>query len=169
MLNLCANNYLGLADHPDIVAAAGSAMDRYGFGMASVRFICGTLDLHRRLEHQIADWLGHDDSILFAACFDANGAVFEPPETPAGYPRVLSAHRRPHATADGFDSNALGHLFQGVVGALGLDVRPEQFDERRGLAGFQRHHIVDSVQCRDHFHALFAGVDRRLTVRVGTN
>jgi glycine C-acetyltransferase len=78
VLNLCANNYLGLADHPDLIAAATSAMDRYGFGMASVRFICGTLDLHRDLEHEIADWLGVDDSILFAACFDANGAVFEP-------------------------------------------------------------------------------------------
>ena len=78
VLNLCANNYLGLADHPDVIAAAGAAMEQYGFGMASVRFICGTLDLHRRLEHEIADWIGYDDSILFAACFDANGAVFEP-------------------------------------------------------------------------------------------
>ena len=78
VLNLCANNYLGLADHPEIKQAAAEAMDTYGFGMASVRFICGTLDLHRRVERQIADWLGYDDSILFAACFDANGAVFEP-------------------------------------------------------------------------------------------
>ena len=78
VMNLCANNYLGLADHPDIVAAATEAMNRYGFGMASVRFICGTLDLHRELEHDIADWLGYDDTITFAACFDANGAVFEP-------------------------------------------------------------------------------------------
>ena len=78
VVNLCANNYLGLADHPEVVAAASAAMERYGFGMASVRFICGTLDLHRRLERQLAEWLGYDDSILFAACFDANGAVFEP-------------------------------------------------------------------------------------------
>ena len=78
VVNLCANNYLGLADHPDVIAAATSAMERYGFGMASVRFICGTLDAHRHLEHLLADWLGYDDSILFAACFDANGAVFEP-------------------------------------------------------------------------------------------
>ncbi len=78
VINLCANNYLGLADHPDVVAAATAAMERYGFGMASVRFICGTLDAHRHLEHQLAEWLGYDDSILFAACFDANGAVFEP-------------------------------------------------------------------------------------------
>ncbi len=78
VLNLCANNYLGLADHPSIVAAAGEAMARYGYGMASVRFICGTLDLHRDLEQRIAEFLGTDDAITFAACFDANGAVFEP-------------------------------------------------------------------------------------------
>ncbi len=78
VLNFCANNYLGLADHPEIVAAAKSTMDEYGFGMASVRFICGTTDLHRRVEKEIANFLGYEDSILFAACFDANGGVFEP-------------------------------------------------------------------------------------------
>ncbi len=78
VLNFCANNYLGLADNPEIVAAAKATMDEYGFGMASVRFICGTTDLHRRVEKEIADYLGYEDSILFAACFDANGGVFEP-------------------------------------------------------------------------------------------
>ncbi len=77
VMNLCANNYLGLANHPDIAAAAGAAMDDYGYGMASVRFICGTLDVHRTLEAEIADFIGTEDSILFAACFDANGGVFE--------------------------------------------------------------------------------------------
>lgn len=77
MLNLCANNYLGLADHPDLIAAAHRALDADGFGMASVRFICGTQDLHRALEARLADYLGQDDSILFAACFDANGGLFE--------------------------------------------------------------------------------------------
>lgn len=77
-INLCANNYLGLADHPDIIAAAHDALDRYGFGMASVRFICGQQTLHRELEARIARYLGKDDAILFAACFDANGGVFEP-------------------------------------------------------------------------------------------
>ncbi|WP_040496263.1 glycine C-acetyltransferase [Ilumatobacter nonamiensis] len=77
VMNLCANNYLGLADRPEMVAAAERAMAQYGYGMASVRFICGTLDAHRELERQIADYLGVDDSILFAACFDANGGVFE--------------------------------------------------------------------------------------------
>ncbi|MDP1577719.1 MAG: glycine C-acetyltransferase [Cypionkella sp.] len=78
MLNLCANNYLGLADDPRLVAAAKAAMDSHGYGMASVRFICGTQDLHRQLEARIADYLGMEDSILFAACFDANGGLFEP-------------------------------------------------------------------------------------------
>jgi glycine C-acetyltransferase len=77
MLNLCANNYLGLANHPDIRRAAAEALDSHGFGMASVRFICGTQDLHRELERRIAKYLGKDDAILFAACFDANGALFE--------------------------------------------------------------------------------------------
>ncbi|MFY1712740.1 glycine C-acetyltransferase [Tritonibacter mobilis] len=78
VINLCANNYLGLADHPDLIAAAKTVMDDKGYGMASVRFICGTQDLHRALEQRIAKFLGKDDSILFAACFDANGGLFEP-------------------------------------------------------------------------------------------
>jgi glycine C-acetyltransferase len=78
MLNLCANNYLGLADNPEIIAAAKAALDDHGFGMASVRFICGTQTLHRQLERAIARYLKKDDAILFAACFDANGGVFEP-------------------------------------------------------------------------------------------
>ncbi|MFZ5638842.1 MAG: glycine C-acetyltransferase [Pseudomonadota bacterium] len=78
VLNFCANNYLGLADHPDIVAAAKDALDTHGFGMASVRFICGTQDLHKRLEKTIADFFGTEDAILYAACFDANGGLFEP-------------------------------------------------------------------------------------------
>ena len=77
-INLCANNYLGLADHPAVIAASAAATESHGFGMASVRFICGTTDLHRQLERVIADYLGTDDAISFAACFDANGAVFEP-------------------------------------------------------------------------------------------
>ena len=78
VINFCANNYLGLADSAELVAAAAQTSDRYGFGMASVRFICGTLDLHRTLERRIAAFFGYEDSITFAACFDANGAVFEP-------------------------------------------------------------------------------------------
>lgn len=78
VINLCANNYLGLADHPSLIAAAQQAMDVKGYGMASVRFICGTQDLHRKLEQRLASFLNKDDAILFAACFDANGGLFEP-------------------------------------------------------------------------------------------
>ncbi len=77
VLNFCANNYLGLADHPEIVATAKSAMDERGFGMASVRFICGTQDLHLELESRVSAFLGTEDTILFSSCFDANGGVFE--------------------------------------------------------------------------------------------
>ncbi len=77
VLNFCANNYLGLADHPEIIAAAKSAMDERGFGMASGRFICGTQDLHLALEKRVSKFLGTEDTILFSSCFDANGGVFE--------------------------------------------------------------------------------------------
>jgi len=77
VLNFCANNYLGLADNPDIIAAAKGALDDHGFGMASVRFICGTQDLHKNLESKISDFFGTDDTILYTSCFDANGGLFE--------------------------------------------------------------------------------------------
>ncbi len=77
LLNLCANNYLGLSNHPVVVAAADAALAQWGFGLSSVRFICGTQDLHTRLERRLADWLGVDDAILFSSCFDANGGLFE--------------------------------------------------------------------------------------------
>jgi glycine C-acetyltransferase len=78
VLNFCANNYLGLADHPEVIRAAKDALDSHGFGMASVRFICGTQDLHKVLEAKIAAFFGKQDAILYAACFDANGGLFEP-------------------------------------------------------------------------------------------
>ena len=78
VLNFCANNYLGLADDPGVIAAAKAALDSHGFGMASVRFICGTQDLHKELEAKIAAFFGTEDTILYAACFDANGGLFEP-------------------------------------------------------------------------------------------
>src|SRR5579875_1621838 len=77
VLNFCANNYLGLADHPDVVAAAKGALDEWGFGMASVRFICGTQTQHAALEERLSQFLGTDATILYSSCFDANGGVFE--------------------------------------------------------------------------------------------
>ncbi len=78
VLNFCANNYLGLSNHPKLVAAAKEGLDTHGYGMSSVRFICGTQDLHKTLERKIAEFFGTEDTILYAACFDANGGVFEP-------------------------------------------------------------------------------------------
>ena len=77
VLNLCANNYLGLADHPALIEAAQAALDRWGFGMASVRFICGTQEIHKELEAKISSFLGTEDTILYGSCFDANGGLFE--------------------------------------------------------------------------------------------
>lgn len=78
VLNFCANNYLGLSNHPALIQAAKEGMDSHGFGMSSVRFICGTQDLHKKLEAKVAEFFGTEDTILYAACFDANGGVFEP-------------------------------------------------------------------------------------------
>lgn len=78
VLNFCANNYLGLSSHPKVIEAAKSALDTHGYGMSSVRFICGTQDIHKTLEEKISEFLGLEDTILYAACFDANGGVFEP-------------------------------------------------------------------------------------------
>jgi glycine C-acetyltransferase len=77
VLNLCANNYLGLADHPDLIAAAKESLDRWGYGLASVRFICGTQEIHKNLEASLSRFLGTDDTILYSSCFDANGGLFE--------------------------------------------------------------------------------------------
>jgi glycine C-acetyltransferase len=77
VLNLCANNYLGLADHPEVLRAAHAALDQWGYGLASVRFICGTQELHKRLEAKLSAFLGTDDTILYSSCFDANGGLFE--------------------------------------------------------------------------------------------
>ncbi len=78
VINFCANNYLGLSSHPKVIAAAKNVLDTHGYGMSSVRFICGTQDIHKELEHKIADFFGTEDTILYAAAFDANGGVFEP-------------------------------------------------------------------------------------------
>src|ERR1700677_888201 len=77
VLNLCANNYLGLADHPRVIAAAKKIIDERGYGLASVRFICGTQDIHKQLEKELSKFLGTEDTILYSSCFDANGGLFE--------------------------------------------------------------------------------------------
>ena len=77
VLNMCANNYLGLADHPELIAAAKAGLDHWGYGLASVRFICGTQQIHKQLERKLSEFLGTEDTILYTSCFDANGGLFE--------------------------------------------------------------------------------------------
>ena len=77
VVNMCANNYLGLSDSPELIEAAKASYDKWGFGLSSVRFICGTQEIHKELERRIADFVGTDDAILYSSCFDANGGLFE--------------------------------------------------------------------------------------------
>src|SRR5437660_9497079 len=95
VINFCANNYLGLANHPAIVEAAHEGLRRYGYGLASVRFICGTQDLHKQLETSIARFLGKEDAILYTSCFDANGGLFE---TLLGEPDAILTDELNHAS-----------------------------------------------------------------------
>ncbi|HEU4395867.1 MAG TPA: aminotransferase class I/II-fold pyridoxal phosphate-dependent enzyme, partial [Planctomycetota bacterium] len=95
VLNFCANNYLGLSSHPELLAAAREALDSRGYGMSSVRFICGTQDLHRELERRLSAFLGTDDTVLYTSCFDANGGVFE---TLLGPEDAILADRLNHAS-----------------------------------------------------------------------
>ena len=89
VLNMCANNYLGLSQHPDVKKAAHEALDRWGYGLASVRFICGTQGVHKELEASLSDFLGMEDTILYGSCFDANGGLFE---TLLGQSQDMSQH-----------------------------------------------------------------------------
>jgi len=126
VLNFCANNYLGLADHPDLIQAAKDALDTHGFGMASVRFICGTLEIHKELERAIADYLGFEDAILFAAAFDANGGIFEP---------LFGAE-------DAIVSDSLNHasIIDGVRLSKDGPARPARGRDRGGVSPQGRRH-----------------------------
>jgi hypothetical protein len=105
VINLCANNYLGLANHPELIAAAHEALDRYGYGMASVRFICGTQTPHKELERRISAFLGTEDTILYPSCFDANGGLFEtllgPEDAVDQRPAQPRLHHRRHPLVQG--------------------------------------------------------------------
>ena len=138
MLNLCANNYLGLADHPEVIAAAKRAMDAFGFGMASVRFICGAQTLHRELELAIASHLGKDDAIVFAACFDANGGVFEP---------LMGEDGRDHL---GQPQPRLDHRRRAASEGEALSLRQFRHERARGLpeAGRRRRRPIQADRDR---------------------
>ena len=158
VINLCANNYLGLANNAELVASAKGAMETHGFGMASVRFICGTQDMHRELERKLAKFLGHDDAILFAACFDANAAVFEPLLGPEDAivsdalnhasiidgVRLCKAKRYRYANADMSDlevqlkaarADGARHIMIATDGVFSMDGSLAPLDQIRALAG----------------------------------
>ncbi|MDR0969516.1 MAG: glycine C-acetyltransferase [Lentimicrobiaceae bacterium] len=155
VLNFCANNYLGLSDHPELIKAAHEALDSHGYGMSSVRFICGTQDLHKTLERKIAEFFGTQDTILYAACFDANGGVFEPlfGEEDAIISdalnhasiidgvRLCKAHRYRYANADMNDletqlKEAQKHRFRIIVtdGVFSMDGNVAPMDKINELA-----------------------------------
>ena len=136
VLVFCANNYLGLSNHPDVIAAAHQALDSRGFGLSSVRFICGTQDLHRSLEKQIAEFVGADDAILYAACFDANGGVFEP---------LLSEH-------DAIVSDALNHA--SIIDGVRLCKAQRWRFEHADLADLER--CLKEADARGCQHRLIA-------------
>ena len=133
VLNFCANNYLGLADNKELIQAAKDALDTHGYGMSSVRFICGTGDLHKKLEAKIAEFFGTEDTILYAACFDANGGVFEP---------LLTAE-------DAIISDALNHA--SIIDGVRLckaqryryaNANMEELENCLKLAQAQRHRLI---------------------------
>ncbi|MCC5965611.1 MAG: glycine C-acetyltransferase [Natronohydrobacter sp.] len=171
VINLCANNYLGLADHPTLIEAATKAMTDHGFGMASVRFICGTQDMHRALETRLAQFLSMEDSILFATCFDANGAVFEPLLGPEDAVisdalnhasiidgiRLCKARRYRYANSDMEDleaqlraarSDGARHIMIATDGVFSMDGYLAKLPEIRALAD-----AYDAVLMVDDCHA----------------
>jgi glycine C-acetyltransferase len=169
VINLCANNYLGLSSHPDVVAAAHRGLDQRGYGMSSVRFICGTQDIHRELEGRLTAFLGTEDTLLFPSCMDANAGVFE---AILGEQDVIMADRLVHAsivdgirlckaTQDSFKHSDMGHLeeklqehrdkrFRMIVtdGVFSMDGDVAKLDQIVGLA--ERY---DAMVCLDDSHA----------------
>jgi glycine C-acetyltransferase len=159
VLNFCANNYLGLADHPDLIAAAKQALDTHGLGMASVRFICGTSDLHVALERRIADYLEMEDAILYAACFDANGGVFEPL---FGEKDAIVSDALNHASI--IDGIRLSKARRFRFANGDMDDLEKQLKEARGQGARRLIVVTDGVFSMDGYFAKLADI-RRLADR----
>ncbi len=198
VINFCANNYLGLADHPALIAAGQAALQEHGFGMASVRFICGTQAQHRELEQAIANWLGFDDSILYAACFDANGGVFEPLLGPEDAiisdslnhasiidgVRLCKAARYRYANSDMTDleaklkeatTNGARHILIATDGVFSMDGYIAKLDEICDLAGkYGALTMVDDCHATGFLgeggrgSAAYRGVEGRIDILTGT-
>lgn len=150
-LNFCANNYLGLADHPDVIEAAKDALDRWGFGMASVRFICGTQTQHVDLENRLADFLRTDDAILYSSCFDANGGVFE---TLFGAEDAIISDELNHASI--IDGVRLSKAARYRYRNADLDDLRAQLEAVEGAR--QRVIVTDGVFSMDGFFAPLPGI-----------
>src|ERR1700723_3578963 len=129
VLNLCANNYLGLADHPEVVKAAHEALDRWGYGLSSVRFICGTQEIHKQLELRLSDFLGMEDTILYGSCFDANGGLFE---------TLLDAQ-------DAIVSDELNHA--SIIDGIRLS-KAQRFRYRNGELDYLERNLREASQAR---------------------
>jgi glycine C-acetyltransferase len=161
VLNLCANNYLGLADHPVIIRAAHEALDRWGYGMASVRFICGTQTIHRTLEQQLSEFLGTDETILYSSCFDANGGLFE---TLLGEPDAIISDSLNHASIiDGvrlckaqrfrYRNNDMGHLEEQLKAAESCRFRMIATDGVFSMDGYLAN-LPDICELADKYGAI---------------
>ncbi|MBT5645709.1 MAG: aminotransferase class I/II-fold pyridoxal phosphate-dependent enzyme, partial [Polaribacter sp.] len=185
VLNFCANNYLGLSNHPEVIQAAKDAMDIHGFGMSSVRFICGTQDIHKQLEAKIAEFYTTEDTILYAAAFDANGGVFEPLLTKEdaiisdslNHASIIDGVRLCKAARYRYDNNDMesletqlitankqGHRFKIIVtdGAFSMDGIVAKLDEICDLAD-----KYDALVMVDECHATgFIGKTGRGTVEL---
>ncbi|MFC8302207.1 glycine C-acetyltransferase [Specibacter sp. NPDC057265] len=157
VLNFCANNYLGLADHPEIIAAAKDALDSHGFGMASVRFICGTQDLHLELEAAVSAFLGTEDTILFSSCFDANGGVFESLFGPGD--AIISDALNHASIIDGIRLSKAARFRYANQDLADLETQLQAAAAMNDGAGARRTIIVtDGVFSMDGFLAPLAGI-----------
>ena len=144
VLNMCANNYLGLANNPEIAAAAKAALDRWGYGLSSVRFICGTQGIHKELERRIAGFLGMEDAILYSSCFDANGGLFETLLTDAdaiisdelNHASIIDGVRLCKATRYRYKNNDMGSLREQLEAAKGARIKLNATDGVFSMDGY---------------------------------
>ena len=176
VINFCANNYLGLANNPELIKAGKEALDKYGYGMSSVRFICGTLDIHKQLEAKIADFLGMDDTILYSSCFDANGGLFETllDENDAiisdalNHASIIDGVRLCRAERHRFAHNNMNDLEDKLKATQGKKVRMVATDGVFSMDG-DIANLKDIVMLAEKYNALVMVDDSHATGFVGEN
>lgn len=176
VINLCANNYLGLADHPEIVKAAHEALDRWGYGMASVRFICGTQTIHRTLESKISEFLGTDDTILYGSCFDANGGLFETLlsdqdaiiSDALNHASIIDGIRLCKAQRFRYRNNDMAHLEEQLQAAASCRFRLIATDGVFSMDGYLAK-LPDVCELADKYHAMVMVDDSHAVGFMGPN